>query len=640
MTTNSMHLFTVLIQVDAPPNEVQSASISSTNNEHLNNDDKPNIKSIIKNRRKSSNYLNENYNNNEIKTKIRKSAKNVFYILNWIGQYNCKYAISDFIAGVTLGLTIIPESIACALLANLPPQYGLYSSFMGQLIYLIFGSVNKCIIGPTSLVALVAVQFTVGKPIEFSIIITFLAGCVELLFGILRLGFIFDFISLPVIKAFTSATAILVTESQIKSILGLVYVVPGFINSIIEWTTRISESRWPDVLMGTGSIIFLMLLKQLSRIKFEKEQRNLKTFIKYVVLSRNVIVVCVAATIIYILIEESPDNEELFLLSKNVVPGFPNISLPPFSFQHNNVTYSFTDICKELNFAIFAIPLVSLLTNISVARGLTPKGSVNANRELIALGLCNIFGSSVQSMPTCGAFSRASIGQSSGLKTSIAGLYCGLIVILAINFLTPYFHYIPEGTLAAILICSILTLLDLKLPIKLWKQNKADFVTWMLSFVVCILLGVEMGLIFGVAITILQLIWYWARPKVEMQVQQTDDNNSYIRITIVNGLYFPSIDFIRHKILKSFKLYSSEVIPVVIDCNRLTGFDYTAGMGIIKLMKSNSNRIFIMYQLPVAYENLIQSLNDDVHIDNLLFCHDEISLKSSLNAKIALNHPV
>lgn len=120
--------------------------------------------------------------------KVQKALRSRLEILNWIGDYNTEWAMSDLIAGITLGLTIIPESIACALLAGLPARYGLCSAFLGSFVYLIFGSINKVIIGPTSLVALVSLQFTVGKPIEFAILLTFLTGVVELIMGSLRVG--------------------------------------------------------------------------------------------------------------------------------------------------------------------------------------------------------------------------------------------------------------------------------------------------------------------------------------------------------------------------------------------------------------------------------------------------------------------
>lgn len=126
--------------------------------------------------------------NQSVGDKAKRCLRNKLRILNWIGRYNVEWGINDAIAGITLGLTIIPESIACALLAGLPARYGLCSAFVGPLIYLFFGSIDKVIIGPTSLVALVSVQFTVGKPIEFAFMLTFLSGVVQLIMSSLRMG--------------------------------------------------------------------------------------------------------------------------------------------------------------------------------------------------------------------------------------------------------------------------------------------------------------------------------------------------------------------------------------------------------------------------------------------------------------------
>ncbi|XP_055386116.1 sodium-independent sulfate anion transporter-like [Condylostylus longicornis] len=571
------------------------------------------------------------------KAKAKRWIKNRFHILNWIEDYNLHFAFNDLIAGLTLGLTIIPESIACARLAGLPSHHGLYSSFIGSFVYLIFGTVAKVLIGPTSLVALVTVQFTMGKPIQFAFILTFLAGVVELLMGLLRLGFIFEFISMPVIKAFSTATAVLVIESQIKVILGIKYLVPGFVNSIQNLIYKLEEARAGDAVMGTCSLVFLILLKQLDRIHFDEMKpsgRYLNVIVNYISLSKNGFLVIICAVASYIWVSNSPENEEPpFRLSTDVVPGMPNFSFPSFTVEANNRTYTFLDICSELGMGIFVIPFVSLLTNISIAKALTPKGLVNASQELFTLGLCNIMGSGVQSMPTCGAFSRAAISQTSGIKTSIAGIYSSFVVIFAMSLLTPYFTYIPESTLAAILMVAIVTLIDFKIPIRLWRESKRDFFTWLLCFSACVVFGVEVGLFFGIAVTAAYLLYLWARPKIRVKIGEIN-GMQYVHVTPNHGMYFPGIDHLRERTLKAC-IEAKFRIPVVIDCHNITGLDYTAAQGISKLAveleDENRSQALVLFKLNVKFQKLIDNLN------NLVFCETEEKLKEILTQESLRN---
>ncbi|XP_034485741.1 sodium-independent sulfate anion transporter [Drosophila innubila] len=555
-------------------------------------------------------------------------------VFQWLPAYNMEWGIDDFIAGITLGLTIIPESIACALLAGLPARYGLCSAFIGPLIYLIFGSIDKVIIGPTSLVALVSLQFTVGRPIEFAILLTFLSGIVQIIMGTLRLGFIFEFISMPVIKAFSSATAVLVIESQLKVLLGIKYLVPGLISSVRTLSSRIGEANMGDLIMGICAISFLLLLELLERVaRNEKRGKTLRVCCRYLSTSRNTLIVLIAAIISYIWLgfrDKLP-----YALGSNALSSLPNFTVPSLTIETPTQTYSFWEILSELSVGIIVIPIVGILTNISIGK-LTPKGLVDTNHELLTVGLCNMFGSCVQAMPSSGAFSRYAISTGCGLKTPMANLYLGIIVLLALGYLSPYFNYIPEATLAAILICSIFTLLDFKLPVRLWRESKRDFGIWMLCFCVCVLFGVEVGVSVSIIVTALHLLFLWARPEILVKIQELDDMQ-YISVVPGNGIYFPAINHLRSLVLKACTQADFK-ITVVIDGHKITGLDYTAAQGISKLSSdlcrhsdASSSTLLILYRFPGHLQHLI-----DV-TDNLVFCESETKVKEFLTQESLRN---
>ncbi|XP_062125224.1 LOW QUALITY PROTEIN: sodium-independent sulfate anion transporter [Drosophila sulfurigaster albostrigata] len=555
-------------------------------------------------------------------------------VFQWLPAYNMEWGIDDFISGITLGLTIIPESIACALLAGLPARYGLCSAFIGPLIYLIFGSIDKVIIGPTSLVALVSVQFTVGRPIEFAFLLTFLSGIVQIIMGAMRMGFIFEFISMPVIKAFSSATAILVIESQVKVLLGIKYLVPGLVNSVRTLSSRIHEANIGDLIMGICAIVFLLLLELLERVARNKKRgKALRICCRYLSTSRNTLIVFIAAIVSYTWLgyrEKLP-----YALSSNALSSLPNFTVPSLTIETPGRTYSFWQVLSELNVGIIVIPIVGILTNISIGK-LTPKGLVDTNHELLTVGLCNMFGSCVQAMPSSGAFTRYAISTACGLKTPMANLYLGVIVLLALSYLSPYFNYIPEATLAAILICSIFTLLDFKLPMRLWKESKRDFGIWLLCFCVCVLFGVEVGLFVSIIVTALHLLFLWARPEILVKIEELDEMQ-YISVVPGNGIYFPAINHLRGLVLKACTQADFK-ITVVIDGHKITGLDYTAAQGISKLSSdlcrqsdASSSTLLILYRFPAHLQHLI-----DV-TDNLVFCENEAKVKEFLTQESLRN---
>uniref|UniRef100_A0A1A9W494 SLC26A/SulP transporter domain-containing protein n=1 Tax=Glossina brevipalpis TaxID=37001 RepID=A0A1A9W494_9MUSC len=586
------------------------------------------------------------YSNKRRHCKVKKMISNRLRILTWIDRYNWQWFVNDFIAGITLGLTIIPESIACALLAGLPARYGLCSAFIGSFIYLLCGSIDTVIMGPTSLVALVSVQFTVGKPIEFAFILTFLTGIVQLCMGCLGVGYIFEFISMPVIKAFSSATAILVMESQIKVLLGIKYLVAGLVESLKTLLNRYHEANYADFVMGLCAIIFLIIFESFEKFsKLSNINKMVRLLFRYLSFSRNTLIVLITAIISYIWLLDNPHTP--YTLSKNALTGLPNFTLPMFTIEAPEKTYTFWQILMELNVGILVIPLVGVLTNISIGK-LTPKGLVDTNQELLTVGLCNVAGSCFQSMPTSGAFTRYAISKACGLCTPLANLYSGVIVLLALSYLSPYFNFIPEATLAAILICSIFTLLDFKLPLRLWHESKRDFIVWLVCFVVCIVSGVEVGLFVSIIINVLHLLYLWARPEITVKIEDIDDMQ-YICVTPGNAIYFPAINHLRGKVLKA-TAQAKQRIPVVIDCHKITGLDFTAAQGFVKLAgglrhdttesdvthdssscKSENDAdgfagdtLLILYRMQVHLQKLIDNA------ENLVFCESKEKIREFL----------
>ncbi|KAK1135520.1 hypothetical protein K0M31_000107 [Melipona bicolor] len=474
---------------------------------------------------KESIPLDEPSTSNKNDRKSNCSIVKYVTVVNWLPKYSRLDAVSDVVAGFSVGLTLIPQSIAYAALAGCTAQYGLYSCLMGSFLYIFFGTIKEVSIGPSSLMSLLTFEYTRNMPVDFVVLFCFLAGCIELLMGLLRLGFLVDFISMPVTSGFTSATSIIIIVSQLQGLLGLRFKAHSITGNLIKIFQNVKNIRMPDFILGICSIAFLLFFRQLKDIDYcfdkgnsrSKKQNNKKVYLKkllwFLSICRNALVILITATIAFYL-EKAGSSP--FILSGKIQSGLPTFSLPPFSSQVGNETYTFLDICSHLGSGIIVLPLVSVLANVAIAKAFASGSSVNATQEMLTLGLCNIFGSFVSSMPAAGAFTRSAVISASGVRTPMAGIYVGIMTLLALSFLTPYFYYIPRSTLSAVLISAVIFIIDLKIIRLLWKGCKRDAFAAIVTFLVSAIFGVELGLLVGALFSLIFFLRPPARPKIEV----------------------------------------------------------------------------------------------------------------------------
>nr|CAD7440335.1 unnamed protein product [Timema bartmani] len=408
---------------------------------------------------------------------LRKAVRRNIPILTWLPKYNLDTFVSDLIAGVTVGLTVMPQGLAYATLAGLEPQYGLYSAFMGCFVYLILGSCKDITIGPTALMALMTYQQVVGRNPDFAILLCFLSGCVQLLMSVLHLGVLVDFISIPVTVGFTSATSVIIAVSQLKGLLGLSFTSSGFVDNVKKVYQQIGETRLGDTVLGGVCIVILLLLRKLKDVKLgpkddkpSERQRVLMKIFWLVSTSRNALVVIVCSVLAFMF--HTSEKGLPFLLTGTVRSGLPPFGLPPFSTVIGNQSYSFMDMCSELGSSIVLVPIIAVLGNVAIAKAFASGHSVNATQELLTLGLCNILGSFASSMPVTGSFSRSAVNHASGVKTPLGGLYTGVLILLALSLLTPYFYFIPKASLAAVIICAVIFMIEYEVVQPMWKSSR------------------------------------------------------------------------------------------------------------------------------------------------------------------------
>jgi sodium-independent sulfate anion transporter 11 len=346
------------------------------------------------------------------------------------------------VAGLSVGLTVIPQGIAYAVVAGLDPQYGLYSAFMGCFVYTIFGSCKDITIGPTAIMSLMIYSAVATLNVDFAILGTFLSGIVIFLFGVSNLGFLIQFISMPTIIGFTTAATVTIGSGQVKPLLG---IKSGHSNEFVEaWRNvfeHLDEVRYSDTIFGLFSFALLMLMKKPTCLS------RWPTFAKYLSISRNAIVVIMGIIVAY---GFHLNNQDPFLLTGKVVQGLPEFRVPPMQAEFNDKHYNFIDMARALGLSLITLPLVSILESVAIAKAFSKGKIVDATQEMIALGLCNIASSFFQSIPITGSFTRTAVNHNSGVKTTFGGVITGIVVLLALGLLTGTFYFIPKTTLAAV----------------------------------------------------------------------------------------------------------------------------------------------------------------------------------------------
>lgn len=536
-------------------------------------------------------------------------------ILGHLARYSGEDLAADLVAGITVGLTVIPQAIAYANVAGLPPQYGLYSSFVGCFVYAILGSCKDSPIGPTAIMAILTRENLHELGADGAIILAFLTGMVQLLMGIAQLGFLIDFISGPVSVGFTSAAAIIIASTQIKDLLGLKYEARNFIETWSQLVGQLNHIKPGDAILGFSCMAILLILRKVKDIpvgpRDSKErstaQKLLGQALWFVSTARNILVVVICALIAYAYREYHQTHENTdripFALTGDVKPHLPGISLPPFQVKVGNRTQGFLEMCSNFGSAIIILPMLSILEDISLAKVFSDGRSIDATQEILALGACNVLSSFVGSMPISGALSRGAVNHASGVRTTIGGVYSGIIVILSLQFFTPLFYYIPKASLAAVIIAAVVFMVEFHVLKPIWKTNKIDLIPTAATFISCLFLRLELGILVGIGTNVLFLLYASARPSVQVEKHKSEWGCEYLMITPDRSLVFPSVEYVRNMVTKAGVKQGSSSIPVVIDSRHVQGADFTAAKGVKSLIDDFNKR-----NQPLLFYNLKPSV--------------------------------
>ncbi|MBT5289574.1 MAG: solute carrier family 26 protein [Flavobacterium sp.] len=435
-----------------------------------------------------------------------KNLQRLIPILEWLPNYTRSRFKGDFIAGITVAIILIPQGIAYALIAGLPPIYGLYCALVPQLVYAVFGSSRQVAIGPVAMDSLivatgVSTLALAGSDsyIAIAILLAFMVGGIQFLLGVFRLGFVVNFLSKPVISGFTSAVALTIGINQFRNLFGVDFIQSDQIQYVLEdiWFT-ITDFNSHTTIIGLISVTVIIILR-----KINKKIPNAL-----------IVVVAGILTIRYF----GNDFVDVAIV-KDIPSGLPSFSFPELDISQ----------IKELLPIALTLVMVGYLETISIGKSLEAKQDeykIRPNQELMALGLSNMIGSWFKAYPSTSSFSRSAINQESGATTGMASLVSVFMVLITLLFLTPLFYHLPKTVLAAIIIVAVFGLVNIKEAIFLWKANNLDFWLLIATFFSTLLFGIEYGIMIGVGLSLIILIFRTSRPYVA-ELGKVPDSDFY-----------------------------------------------------------------------------------------------------------------
>jgi SulP family sulfate permease len=507
--------------------------------------------------------------------------KSYIPILEWLPNYKKDWLKGDIGAGLTVGVMLIPQGLAYASIAGLPPVYGLYASIIPIIIYAIFGTSRQLAVGPVAMVSLLIATaigsfegLSASDYISYAILLAFLVGAFQFLLGVFRLGFLVNFLSHPVVSGFTSAAALIIGLSQLKDLLGINISRTHHINEIVlEAINRSAEINWLAIIIGITGILIIIGIKKINK--------SLPSQLFAVIFG-----------IVVVSLFGLGSGEYAVNIVKEIPSSLPRFQIPIFDIA----------IVKVLIPMALTIAVVSFMESIAVAKAIQSKHrtyKVVPNQELISLGLANVFGSFFQSFATTGGFSRTAVNDQAGAKTGLASIISALLIIVTLLFLTPLFYNLPKAILASVIMVAVFGLIDYKEAIHLWKSNRTDFFLLLVTFIATLTIGIEQGIGIGVILSLAMVIYKTTKPHVAVlanipgthfyrNIERFKDelviHDNILIVRFDAQLYFANVSFFKDTIEDLVLEKGKDLKLIIIDGESMNNLDSSGVHAILEVI--------------------------------------------------------
>ncbi|XP_076899960.1 sulfate transporter 1.3-like [Bidens hawaiensis] len=552
-----------------------------------------------------------------------------FPILNWAQDYSFSKFKGDLIAGCTIASLCIPQDIGYAKLANLKPQYGLYSSFVPPLIYAFMGSSRDIAIGPVAVVSLLLGTMLRDEldPVKqeheylrLAFTATFFAGVAQATLGFFRLGFLIDFLSHASIVGFMGGAAVTIALQQLKGLFGIkdftkktdvVSVMRSVVNSAHHgW-------NWQTILIGVSFLAFLVVAKFIGK-------KNKKLF--WVPAIAPLISVIVSTFFVFITHAERHG----VIIVRHIEQGINPSSV-------HEIFFSGPYLAKGFKIGVVA-GLIALTEAVAIGRTFAGMKDyqLDGNKEMVALGSMNIIGSMTSCYVATGSFSRSAVNYMAGCNTAVSNIVMSMIVMLTLFVITPLFKYTPNAILASIIISAVLGLIDYDAVVLLWKIDKFDFVACMGAFFGLVFISVEIGLLIAVGISFAKILLQVTRPRtavlgkiprtsVYRNIEQYPNATRVPGVQIIrvdSAIYFSNSNYIKERILRwltdeeeTFKDHP-RVEYLIVDMSPVTDID-TSGIHALEELHSSLQKRDVQLVLTNPGQTVLDKLHASHFADHI-----------------------
>ena len=503
-------------------------------------------------------------------------------VLDWGRDYDKSALSNDLMAAVIVTIMLIPQSLAYALLAGLPPEAGLYASIVPILLYAVFGTSRALAVGPVAVVSLmtaaalgnIADQGTMGYALA-ALTLALLSGVMLLVMGVFKLGFLANFLSHPVISGFITASGVIIAASQIKHLLGIDASGGNLAELLMSIWGNLGNVNWTTVSIGVSATLFLFWVR-----------KGLKPFLRARGVGPRAADVAtkagpVAAVVVTTLAVWFFDLAGQGVKIVGAVPqSLPPLTLPDLSFE----------LMGSLLLPAFLISVIGFVESISVAQTLAAKRRqrINPDQELIGLGAANIGAAFTGGYPVTGGFARSVVNFDAGAQTPAAGAYTAVGLAVAALALTPLVFFLPQATLAATIIVAVLTLVDFSILKKAWGYSKSDFAAVLSTMLITLGSGVELGVTCGVVLSIFLHLYKTTKPHIaevglvpgtehfrNINRHEVETCPTVLTLRIDESLYFANARFLEDCIYD--RLAGNTCLRhVVLMCSAINEIDFSA----------------------------------------------------------------
>ncbi len=479
-------------------------------------------------------------------------------ILEWMPGYNRQMLANDGMAGLIVAIMLVPQGMAYALLAGLPPEVGLYASIVPLIFYGLLGSSRALAVGPVAIVSLM-VATTLGTLAEAgsvgylagAVLLAFLSGAILLGMGLARLGFLVNFLSHPVISGFSSAAALVIGFSQLKHLLGFdiprSHLITETIGHAITHIGQINLATF-----GIAAVSLTILLVWKGRMTGWMKGAGVNASVTDAV-SKSGPLVAVLVTTLAVWFFGLNQSASVSIVA-DIPAGLPPFAMPAFDLS----------LMQQMLPAALLISLVGFLESVSVAKSLASKRrqKIDANQELVALGAANIGASFTGGYPVTGGFSRSLVNFTAGAVTPLASIITAVLVGITVLLLTPLLYFLPKATLAAVIVVAVANLIDFKIVRETWAYNKTDALSLIVTFVAVLTIGIELGIVIGAGLSIALYLYRTSRPHIAVvgRVGETEHFRNVLRhkvhtdediliVRVDESLYFANTAYLEDELL-------------------------------------------------------------------------------------------